>query len=203
MIFTYHPIGTTQTMAPPPFTHHLNYASWQTNGYCHTAYLHLGATQLDYPHLVQYLGQNITILNDHHEPFWYGYISRLSLPHNNWEIVLDLANTYNAVKIHYTNTEDESNPAVQTNYLVSQESIDRFGRKVSYVRLSVTDRCDLRCVYCMPEKMTFVPRTQLLTLEEMETVGRAFIRLGVYKIRITGGEPMVRQNILQLFQNLG
>ena len=81
--------------------------------------------------------------------------------------------------------------------------IDRFGRKVSYVRLSVTDRCDLRCVYCMPEKMKFVPRTQLLTLEEMETVGRSFIKLGVDKIRITGGEPLVRQNILQLFRNLG
>jgi cyclic pyranopterin phosphate synthase len=81
--------------------------------------------------------------------------------------------------------------------------IDRFGRKVSYVRLSVTDRCDLRCVYCMPEKMKFVPRTQLLTLEEMETVGRSFIKLGVDKIRITGGEPLVRQNIMQLFRNLG
>jgi cyclic pyranopterin phosphate synthase len=81
--------------------------------------------------------------------------------------------------------------------------IDRFGRTVSYVRLSVTDRCDLRCVYCMPEKMKFVPRTQLLTLEEMENVGRAFIKLGVDKIRITGGEPLVRQNIMQLFRNLG
>jgi len=81
--------------------------------------------------------------------------------------------------------------------------VDRFGRTVSYVRLSVTDRCDLRCVYCMPEKMTFVPRTQLLTLEEMEGVGRAFVGLGVDKIRITGGEPLVRQNILQLFENLG
>ncbi|MCP4390771.1 MAG: GTP 3',8-cyclase MoaA, partial [Gammaproteobacteria bacterium] len=74
---------------------------------------------------------------------------------------------------------------------------------VSYVRLSVTDRCDLRCVYCMPEKMKFVPRTQLLTLEEMESVGRSFIKLGVDKIRITGGEPLVRQNIMQLFRNLG
>ena len=84
-----------------------------------------------------------------------------------------------------------------------QQLIDRFGRSVSYVRLSVTDRCDLRCVYCMPEKMTFVPRSQLLTLEEMEAVGRAFVRLGVDKVRITGGEPLVRQNILQLFRNLG
>jgi cyclic pyranopterin phosphate synthase len=85
----------------------------------------------------------------------------------------------------------------------SNQLIDRFGRTVSYVRLSVTDRCDLRCVYCMPEKMKFVPRTQLLTLEEMESVGRAFVGLGVDKIRITGGEPLVRQNILQLFENLG
>jgi len=86
----------------------------------------------------------------------------------------------------------------QTNQLV-----DRFGRTVNYIRLSVTDRCDLRCVYCMPEKMKFVPRTQLLTLEEMESIGRAFINLGVDKIRITGGEPLVRKNILQLFNNLG
>jgi cyclic pyranopterin phosphate synthase len=90
-------------------------------------------------------------------------------------------------------------PASESN----QQLIDRFGRRVSYVRLSVTDRCDLRCVYCMPEKMKFVPRTQLLTLEEMEGVGRAFVGLGADKIRITGGEPLVRQNILQLFENLG
>ena len=74
--------------------------------------------------------------------------------------------------------------------------VDRFGRTVSYIRLSVTDRCDLRCVYCMPEKMKFVPRTQLLTLEEMEQIASAFIRLGVDKIRITGGEPLVRRNIM-------
>ena len=85
----------------------------------------------------------------------------------------------------------------------SNQLIDRFGRSVSYIRLSVTDRCDLRCVYCMPEKMKFVPRTQLLTLEEMESVARAFIKLGVDKIRITGGEPLVRRNIMQLFNNLG
>ncbi len=85
----------------------------------------------------------------------------------------------------------------------TNQLVDRFGRTVSYVRLSVTDRCDLRCVYCMPEKMKFVPRTQLLTLEEMEAVGRAFIRLGVDKIRVTGGEPLVRHNIMHLFRNLG
>jgi cyclic pyranopterin phosphate synthase len=81
--------------------------------------------------------------------------------------------------------------------------IDRFGREVNYIRLSVTDRCDLRCVYCMPEKMKFVPRTQLLTLEEMESIARSFVELGVNKIRITGGEPLVRNNIMQLFNNLG
>ncbi len=81
--------------------------------------------------------------------------------------------------------------------------VDRFGRRVNYIRLSVTDRCDLRCVYCMPEKMRFVPRTQLLTLEEMEDIARSFISLGVDKIRITGGEPLVRRNILQLFNALG
>jgi GTP 3',8-cyclase len=80
---------------------------------------------------------------------------------------------------------------------------DKFGRTVNYIRLSVTDRCDLRCVYCMPEKMKFVPRVQLLTLEEMENIARSFITLGVDKIRITGGEPLVRQNIMQLFNRLG
>ncbi len=91
-----------------------------------------------------------------------------------------------------------ANTTAQENHLV-----DRFGRTINYVRLSVTDRCDLRCVYCMPAKMKFVPRTQLLTLEEMETVARSFIGLGVDKIRITGGEPLVRRNIMRLFNRLG
>ena len=90
-----------------------------------------------------------------------------------------------------------------SNATNSEQLIDRFGRTVNYIRMSVTDRCDLRCVYCMPETMKFVPRAQLLTLEEMESVARSFISLGVDKIRITGGEPLVRQNILQLFRNLG
>ncbi|MDD5391775.1 MAG: GTP 3',8-cyclase MoaA [Thiothrix sp.] len=81
--------------------------------------------------------------------------------------------------------------------------VDRFGRQVTYVRLSVTDRCDLRCVYCMSEEMTFVPREQLLTLEEMARLGKTFVELGVHKIRITGGEPLVRRNILHLFRELG
>ncbi|MEM7562679.1 MAG: GTP 3',8-cyclase MoaA [Pseudomonadota bacterium] len=86
---------------------------------------------------------------------------------------------------------------------IEKPLIDRFGRHVTYIRMSATDRCDLRCVYCMPEKMKFVPRSQLLTLEEMESIARGFIKMGVDKIRITGGEPLVRQNIMQLFRNLG
>ncbi len=81
--------------------------------------------------------------------------------------------------------------------------IDSFGRQVTYLRLSVTDRCDLRCTYCMAEHMTFLPRKDLLTLEELETVARAFIARGVRKIRITGGEPLVRKGIISLFQALG
>jgi len=86
-----------------------------------------------------------------------------------------------------------------------QESslIDRFGRRITYVRLSVTDRCDLRCVYCMAEDMSFLPRNQLLTLEETVRLGRCFAELGVTKLRITGGEPLVRRNVLWLFEQLG
>lgn len=81
--------------------------------------------------------------------------------------------------------------------------IDQFNRAITYVRLSVTDRCDFRCVYCMAEKMTFKPRNELLTLEEIGTVGQAFSELGVNKIRITGGEPLVRNNIMHVFKQLG
>ncbi|HED13682.1 MAG TPA: GTP 3',8-cyclase MoaA [Gammaproteobacteria bacterium] len=81
--------------------------------------------------------------------------------------------------------------------------VDRFGRHVTYLRISVTDRCDLRCVYCMAEKMQFVSHSQLLTLEEMVRIGQAFVDLGVTKIRISGGEPLVRRNILYLFRTLG
>ncbi len=85
----------------------------------------------------------------------------------------------------------------------SRHLIDRFGRRISYLRISVTDRCDLRCVYCMDEKMQFAPRSQLLTLEEVIRIGRSFVDLGVSKIRITGGEPLTRRNILKVFQELG
>jgi cyclic pyranopterin phosphate synthase len=81
--------------------------------------------------------------------------------------------------------------------------IDRFGRRVTYVRLSVTDRCDLRCVYCMAEDMTFLPRAQVLTLEEMARLGRCFTELGVTKLRVTGGEPLVRRDVMTLFEALG
>jgi cyclic pyranopterin phosphate synthase len=81
--------------------------------------------------------------------------------------------------------------------------VDRFGRHVSYARLSVTDRCDFRCVYCMSEDMTFLPRAQVLTLEEIYTLARAFTELGVTKLRLTGGEPLVRRNILWLVREMG
>jgi len=80
---------------------------------------------------------------------------------------------------------------------------DRFGRTVNYVRLSVTDRCDFRCVYCMAEDMTFLPRQQVLTLEEIARVARNFVDLGTEKIRLTGGEPLVRKDILELVKEIG
>ncbi len=81
--------------------------------------------------------------------------------------------------------------------------IDRFGRHIDYVRISVTDRCDFRCVYCMAEEMTFLSRAQVLSLEEIYEVGAAFVRLGVNKLRLTGGEPLVRRDILSLIRRLG
>ena len=81
--------------------------------------------------------------------------------------------------------------------------IDPFQRQVDYVRLSVTDRCDFRCVYCMAEEMQFVPKPQVLTLEELEQVARAFVELGVSKIRLTGGEPLIRTNVMSLVKSLG
>ncbi|MGC2413837.1 MAG: GTP 3',8-cyclase MoaA [Stellaceae bacterium] len=81
--------------------------------------------------------------------------------------------------------------------------IDPFGRTISYLRVSVTDRCDFRCVYCMAEEMNFQPKSELLTLEELDRVCSAFIRQGVRKLRLTGGEPLVRRNIMSLFRALG
>ena len=81
--------------------------------------------------------------------------------------------------------------------------IDRFGRTVDYLRISITDRCDFRCVYCMAEDMTFLPRNQILSLEEIYTLAQTFVELGVTKIRITGGEPLVRKGALELLQQIG
>lgn len=81
--------------------------------------------------------------------------------------------------------------------------IDPFGRHVSYLRVSVTDRCDFRCVYCMAEDMTFLPKRDVLSLEELDRLCSAFVRKGVRKLRLTGGEPLVRRDIMSLIQNLG
>lgn len=81
--------------------------------------------------------------------------------------------------------------------------VDSFQRRISYLRLSVTDRCDLRCSYCMPERMTFLPKKEVLSLEELYDLATGFIARGVTKIRITGGEPLVRRDIIDLFTALG
>ena len=90
----------------------------------------------------------------------------------------------------------DSEPAAQPGL------VDPYGRHISYLRVSVTDRCDFRCVYCMSEHMTFLPKRDLLTLEELDRLCSAFVARGVKKLRITGGEPLVRKNILWLFQAL-
>lgn len=90
-----------------------------------------------------------------------------------------------------------------SDFPVSTQLIDRFGRVVSYLRVSITDRCDFRCVYCMAEDMVFLPRKQILSLEEIQFICQAFTELGVSKIRITGGEPLVRKGALDLMQQLG
>ena len=81
--------------------------------------------------------------------------------------------------------------------------IDPFGREIKYLRISVTDRCDFRCVYCMSEDMTFLPKADVLSLEELDRLCSAFVQLGVRKLRMTGGEPLVRRNIIWLFRRLG
>ncbi len=81
--------------------------------------------------------------------------------------------------------------------------IDPFGRAINYLRISVTDRCDFRCIYCMAEQTTFLPRAQLLTLEEIATIAAAFVELGVTKIRVSGGEPLARANVMSLLTTLG
>src|SRR3974390_320936 len=85
---------------------------------------------------------------------------------------------------------------------VSSPMNDPFGRTISYLRVSVTDRCDLRCFYCMSEDMTFLPKADLLTLEELDRLCSAFIAKGVRKLRLTGGEPLVRRNLMSLLRSL-
>src|SRR5688572_17197025 len=81
--------------------------------------------------------------------------------------------------------------------------VDRYGRHISYLRISVTDRCDFRCVYCMAEDMTFLPKKDVLSFEEIEAIATAFIDRGVTRIRLTGGEPLVRRDIMKLVETLG
>src|SRR5438128_6824978 len=80
--------------------------------------------------------------------------------------------------------------------------VDPFGRAITYLRVSVTDRCDFRCVYCMAEHMTFLPKAEVLSLEELDRLCSAFVGLGVKKLRLTGGEPLVRKNVMELFRAL-
>ncbi len=89
------------------------------------------------------------------------------------------------------------------NQMTSSSLIDPFGRSVTYLRLSVTDRCNLRCVYCMAEDMTFLKKKEVLSIEELYEVSAAFVELGVKKIRLTGGEPLVRNGVDQLIRGLG
>ncbi len=92
--------------------------------------------------------------------------------------------------------------AGQAERASSTKLIDKYGRQVTYLRLSITDRCDFRCHYCMAEEMTFLPRAQVLSLEECLRIARCFVALGVHKIRVTGGEPLVRKNALWLLERL-
>lgn len=87
--------------------------------------------------------------------------------------------------------------------MMNEQLIDPFGRRITYVRMSVTDRCDFRCVYCMDEEMNFLPREEVLSLEEIAFIARAFTEMGVNKIRLTGGEPLVRKDVMSLFNGIG
>ena len=86
---------------------------------------------------------------------------------------------------------------------VTRPLLDQFARRISYLRLSVTDRCDLRCAYCMPERMTFLPKADVLSLEELHRMALGFIDRGISKIRLTGGEPLVRRDMIELVRALG
>jgi cyclic pyranopterin phosphate synthase len=87
-------------------------------------------------------------------------------------------------------------------YRMTAPLIDPFARAITYLRVSVTDRCDFRCVYCMSENMTFLPKKELLTLEELDRMCSTFVNMGVEKLRITGGEPLVRRNIMTFFNSM-
>src|SRR6201995_1850543 len=93
--------------------------------------------------------------------------------------------------------------AVEDPWAVTQRPlVDPFGRAITYLRVSVTDRCDFRCVYCMAENMSFLPKQNLLTLEELDRLCSAFVARGVRKLRLTGGEPLVRRGIMTLVRSL-
>ena len=93
-------------------------------------------------------------------------------------------------------------PSVSSRSPDANADKDPFGRSITYLRVSVTDRCDFRCVYCMSEDMNFLPKHDVLTLEELDRLCSAFVALGTRKLRITGGEPLVRRNIMWLFRSL-
>src|SRR3954466_15888346 len=97
--------------------------------------------------------------------------------------------------VHIADLDDRGNPATKS-------MLDPFGRAISYLRVSVTDRCDFRCVYCMSENMSFLPKADLLSLEELDRLCSAFVAKGVRKLRLTGGEPLVRRGIMTLFSSL-
>ena len=92
--------------------------------------------------------------------------------------------------------------ARRTKTGVSPALIDPFGRKIDYVRVSVTDRCDLRCTYCMAERQTFLPRSELLTIEELDRLCTSFVDLGTTRLRLTGGEPLIRKGFMDLVAGL-
>jgi len=97
----------------------------------------------------------------------------------------------------------EEQGVIGENPTISQGLVDSFGRRITYVRLSVTDRCDLRCRYCMAERMQFLPKREILTLEEMAALAEILITRGVRKVRLTGGEPLVRKGVMELVRTLG
>ena len=97
---------------------------------------------------------------------------------------------------------DNAHIEAQLDGPAASPMIDPYGRSISYLRVSVTDRCDFRCVYCMAENMTFLPKKDLLTLEELDRLCSVFIAKGVRKLRLTGGEPLVRKNIISFIRTL-